>query len=159
MNASPRTLAQSILGLCLLSLILALVAQYAFGLAPCTLCYVQRVPFALGAVLAALSLRCPGRARGLMLLAGLVLLINGGIAVYHVGVEQHWWTFEICSAAEPDKLSVADLMAQMEKPVQVRCDQPAWSFHGITIAGLNIPFSGLLGLITLYLAYRGEKKA
>ena len=148
----------SVLTICVLALATALTAQYGFGLRPCVLCMVQRGPFVLAGALAALSLRpscSPATVRLLLRLAGLVLLVNGGIAVYHVGVEQHWWASAVCPASDRrGPVSVADLMAEMNKPAEVHCDQPVWSFHGITMAALNIPFSSLLGLVILALAGR-----
>lgn len=155
MKITTPIIAAFVLSVCLMSLALALVAQYAFDLRPCILCLVQRGPFALAAVLAAVALRRPPLARSLLQLAGLALLINGGIAVYHVGVEQHWWVSAVCPAGDlGGKLLVADLLAEMNKPVEVHCDQPAWSFHGITMAALNVPFSALLGLIILAFSRR-----
>ncbi|MBI3445200.1 MAG: disulfide bond formation protein B [Magnetospirillum sp.] len=154
MTITFRQLAGFMLAICLTSLAVALVAQYGFGLRPCNLCLIQRVPFVLGALLAAQALR-PGRPAGTLLrLAGLLLLLNGAIAIYHVGVEQHWWASAVCSAAGSGSVDVADLMAEMTKPVEAQCDQPAWSFHGITMAALNIPFSAGIGLITLFLLRR-----
>ena len=155
MKITTPFVSASLLTVCVLALVLALTAQYVFGLRPCVLCLVQRGPFVLASVLAAVALRRPAAARPLLLLAGAALLINGGIAVYHVGVEQHWWASAVCPGGDQSApISVANLMAEMNKPVEVHCDQPAWSFHGVTMAALNIPFSGLLGLLTLGLARR-----
>ncbi|TAN59721.1 MAG: disulfide bond formation protein B [Magnetospirillum sp.] len=155
MKITTPILSVAVLTICVLALASALVAQYVFGLRPCILCLIQRGPFVLAALLAAVALRLPIHGRTLLQLAGLALLINGGVAVYHVGVEQHWWVSAVCPAGEVGgPVSVVDLMAEMNKPVEVHCDQPAWSFHGITMAALNIPFSALLGLMTLVLARR-----
>ncbi len=156
MKITTPILSASVLTICALALVSALTAQYVFGLRPCVLCLVQRGPFVLAAVLAAVSLRSPSTSRLLLQLAGLALLINGGIAFYHVGVEQHWWASAVCPGGDQSgaRISVADLMADMNKPVEVHCDQPAWSFHGVTMAALNIPFSGLVGLSILLLARR-----
>ena len=155
MKISTPIIAASLLAICVMALLLALTAQYGFGLRPCNLCLIQRVPFVLAAVLAGLSLHRPHLAGRLLPLAGLLLLLNGGIAVYHVGVEQSWWVSAVCPAGDQaGPISVADLMAEMNKPVEVHCDQPAWSFHGITMAALNVPFSGLLGLLVLALVRR-----
>jgi len=135
----------------------ALVAQYGFGLKPCNLCLAQRVPFVL-AGLCALALLSPlpsvRTGRLLLALAGLVFLVNSGIAFYHVGVEQHWWVSLVCSGEPIGPLSVEDVLNQMSKPVEVRCDQPQWAWHGITMAAFNIVYSGGLALITLTLARR-----
>jgi disulfide bond formation protein DsbB len=155
MKISTPIIAVSLLAICIMSLVLALTAQYGFGLRPCNLCLIQRVPFLLAAVLAALSLRLPHLARRLLPLAGLLLMVNGAIAFYHVGVEQSWWISAVCPAGDPSgPISVADLMADMNKPVEAHCDQPAWSFHGVTMAALNVPFSALLGLLVLVLMRR-----
>jgi disulfide bond formation protein DsbB len=159
MKITARLTACFVASTCALALLSAFVAQYGFGLQPCVLCLIQRVPFALAGLLALavlLPAAPPRLHRPLLLLAGLALAVNAGIAFYHVGVEQHWWTFTVCSGGGEEAVSVADLMAQMNKPVEVRCDAPAWSFHGITMAALNVPFSAVLGLVTLALAWRAR---
>jgi disulfide bond formation protein DsbB len=92
-----------------------------------------------------------------VVLAGLVLLVNSGIAVYHVGIEKGYWASS-CAASEGGPVAAGDLAALMSKKVEVRCDEPAWQFEGITMAGLNIVFSGGLGLLILVLARRMEAR-
>ncbi|MGE4278113.1 MAG: disulfide bond formation protein B [Magnetospirillum sp.] len=126
----------------------AYTAQYGFGLRPCVLCLTQRVPFAIAGGLAVLALLRPvSWQRILMALAGLAFLVNSGIAVYHVGVEQKWWMSSCASSAGP-KPALGDLASLMSQPAdEPRCDEPAWEWHGITMAGLNIVFSGGLALV------------
>lgn len=128
----------------------AYVAQYGFGLRPCILCLTQRVPFAVAGGLALLALLRPlSWRRALMALAGLAFLVNAGIAVYHVGVEQKWW-MSSCGASSAPAPSLGDLKALMSRPAdEPRCDEPAWQWHGVTMAGLNIVFSGGLALMVL----------
>lgn len=157
MKITPHHVARFVLAVCLLSLAVALVAQYGFGLRPCNLCLIQRGPFVLAALLGAAALR-PGLPAGSLLrLAGALLLINSAIAFYHVGVEQHWWASAVCSGQPTGGVDISDLMAEMTKPVEAQCDQPAWSFHGITMAAFNIPFSAAIGLITLISLRRSRK--
>ena len=140
-----------VLAVSVLALSFALIAQYGFGLRPCELCLTQRVPFAVAGTLALLALLPSLGAsfrRALVALAGLAFLINSGIAFYHVGVEQKWWA-SACAASGNSPLNVADLSAVMTKPVEARCDEPAWEWHGITMAAMNIPFSGGLGILVL----------
>jgi disulfide bond formation protein DsbB len=156
MKIETRTIAISVAGLCLASLAFALVAQYGFGLRPCNLCLIQRVPFVLAALLGLAALK-DGLPAGLLLrIAGILLLINGGIAIYHVGVEQHWWASAVCSGSPQGAVAVDDLLAEMSKPAEAQCDTPAWSFHGITMAALNVPFSALFGLLVLWAVKRSE---
>ena len=76
------------------SLSFALTSQIVFDKDPCILCLYQRVPFVVTALLAVLALRL-NKSSSLIplvvILCGLIYLIGAGIAVYHVGVEQHWW--------------------------------------------------------------------
>lgn len=155
-----RLLPPLVLAICVAALATALIAQYGFGLKPCELCITQRVPFVVAGGLAALAML--GRAapwrRVLMALAGLAFLVNSGIAVYHVGVEQKWWQSS-CAPTEKGAVAVTDLAAMMAKPVEARCDEPAWAWHGITMAAMNIVFSGGLALVVLTLVRRKEQQA
>lgn len=155
-TVSDRLVPVFVLAASVLALASALVAQYLFGLQPCILCLIQRVPFAIAGGLAALALVARARpARVLMALAGLAFLVNSGVAVYHVGVERGLWQSS-CVPTESGPVVVDDLAALMSQKVEARCDEPAWQWRGITMAGLNIVFSGGLALITLALARRME---
>lgn len=125
----------------------ALVMQHGVGVQPCVLCVYQRWPYVIAGALALLTLVF-GRRRslrvGLLGLIGLVLLADTGIAVFHVGVEYHWWAgLSGCSVVPA--ATVEDLRARLlEQPV-VPCDEISWSLFGISLAGYNV-------LITLALA-------
>lgn len=149
-----------VLAACVVALASAYTAEYGFGLRPCQLCLVQRVPFGLAGLVASVALLPrlgEGARRALVALAGLALLVNSGIAIYHVGVEQGIFAAS-CAPEASGPVAVGDLAAMMSKPVEIRCDQPAWEWHGITMAGLNIVFSGGLALATLFLARRMEER-
>lgn len=153
-----RLVALFVLAVSVSALALAFVAQYGFGLKPCVLCLTQRVPFAFAGAVAALALLGAvgdRMRRVLMALAGLAFLVNSGIAVYHVGVEQKWWQSS-CAPTEQGPVSVTDLAAMMAKPVEARCDEPSWQWNGITMAAMNIAFSGGLALVMLVLVRRME---
>jgi disulfide bond formation protein DsbB len=145
------------------ALLAALYAQFAMGLEPCVLCLYQRIPYVIVALLAALAfqpgLPAPWRG-GVLILCGLALLTNAGIAFYHVGVEQHWWAgTDACGAAPTAQVtSLADLQAALSGPAQAvpRCDEPAWALFGVTMAGYNLAVCLALGLGTLALVWRGR---
>jgi disulfide bond formation protein DsbB len=151
-----RLTAAFIVAACAMALATAFTAQYVFGLMPCNLCLIERVPFALAGLLGLAALICSPHRRLLLTLAGALLLVNGGIAFYHVGVEQHWWASAVCARAEGGVVDVSDLAAAMSRPVEVPCDVPAWSYRGVTMAALNIIFSGGLGLLAVVLARRAR---
>lgn len=145
----------AVVALAAAALAAALIGQYVYGLLPCVLCLYQRVPFYLAMALGLGALLPPVSDRGrvlLLALAGLALVANAGIAAFHVGVEQHWWAgTSACGGGSVGitAMSVEELMQAMNRPPEVRCDQPPWSFHGITMAMMNVPFSLAFGLATL----------
>lgn len=124
----------------------AFIAQYGFDLQPCILCIYQRWPFAIATVLCLAALLPLFRpvAANLLLLSALVLFVNTGIAGYHVGVEQHWWTgSEACvgPGGGGKALTLAELRAQIMATPITRCDEVAFSLFGISMAGYNVLFS------------------
>jgi disulfide bond formation protein DsbB len=126
----------------------AFAFQYLGGLAPCHLCLLQRWPHAV-AVLAGLALLAAPR-RALAGLGALAMLAGAGIALYHVGVEQHWWTGPTtCAAPDIGALSSEELLERILAAPVVRCDEIAWSFLGLSMAAWNGLAS--LGLAALWL--------
>ena len=92
---------------------LAYAAEYRGGFLPCSLCLLERWPYRLTIGLAALALLMPGRAiRPLLWLIAIALLANVGLAVIHVGVEQHLWDNPIAECAAP-RLGGLSLLEQM----------------------------------------------
>ena len=144
----------------------ALFAQYVGGLRPCELCHWQRYPYMVNIALAILALplaRNAAAARydgALIGLAGLVFLVGAGIAVFHIGVEQHWWQgTSACGQTIGNVQTIDDLRrALLAQPV-VRCDQVTWSFLGLSLAGYNFLLSAALGTFTLAAAFRLSKDA
>jgi disulfide bond formation protein DsbB len=141
--------------------VLILGAAFAFqlvgGLQPCELCIWQRYPYAVVIGLAGVGI---GLARAgverriltaLLALCGLTFLIGAGIALFHVGVEQKWWEgTSACVGTVSGAGSIEDLRERLLAAPVVRCDEPAWSLFGISMAGYNLLLSLALGLAGLY---------
>lgn len=116
----------------------ALASQYWGGLAPCELCYWQRWAHVAAMAPALLALFAPGRARAVLLgVAVLTLLGSAGIAFFHAGVEQKWWAGLSGCGVTGGADSIADLKAQIMAAPVVRCDDIAFQFLGISMAGWN----------------------
>jgi disulfide bond formation protein DsbB len=130
-----------LLGACAVALGAALVAQFGFGLAPCHLCTLQRIPYAFAALLSLIALLDPAPARQRALLLGLCaasFATNIALAFYHVGVERHWWEAS-CSGGEPLATTTAGLLARLKSgPPAVACDAMPFALFGVSIAGMNL---------------------
>ena len=134
----------------------ALIAQYGFGLAPCQLCIWQRWPYVAAALFgfaAALGpFSRPARIT-LVAAAGLAFLTGAGIAGYHAGVEYGWWaSVPGCSAPSlSGQVSTEDLQAALSGQDRVvPCDEPAFVFAGLSMAGWNFVLSLLLAAGTFW---------
>src|SRR3974390_255186 len=88
----------------------ALASQYWGGLQPCELCMWQRWAYVAVIGIALLAALLPGRLGAAMTgLAALACVAGGSIAVFHAGVEQHWWAgLPTCTGASAGG-SVQDL--------------------------------------------------
>ncbi|HYC05396.1 MAG TPA: disulfide bond formation protein B [Azospirillaceae bacterium] len=162
--SSPRLAGLLLGGLAALALAAALLSQYVGGLAPCELCLWQR--WALVAVMVAVvpALITPprgttGRLGAIAVaVAGLAFLAGAGIAIFHVGVEQHWWQgLSSCGGGGSSARTAEEMLAEIMNAPVTRCDEVAWSFAGISMAGYNALFSlalGLTGLAAARAAFR-----
>jgi disulfide bond formation protein DsbB len=145
-------------GMSLAALCVAWLAQYGFGLAPCHLCLLQRDAYwaaiALSVIAIALGARSKYR-RPLVGLIGLAFLVGAGIALYHVGVEQKWWEGAESCVGAMTGLTGADLEnAIMNAPI-TRCDEAAFEFLGLSMAGYN----GLLYLALAAFTFWGFRRS
>lgn len=107
---------------------------------PCEMCHWQRWPHYAAVIVAILAFVVPPRGvRPLVALAAVLIAVSGAIGVYHAGTEYHWWAgVTACtSTANLSGVSAADRLAAIMNAPMIRCDQPQWTFHGISLAGFN----------------------
>jgi disulfide bond formation protein DsbB len=142
----------------------ALLSQYWGGLAPCELCLKERWPWtaaiAISFVVTTTSRR-PASPRIALLLAA-VFAIGSALAFYHVGVEQHWFAGpSACTVTAGTPTTLEALKAQLLHQQPVRCDEPAWSLFGISLAGWNLVASlGMTGIcFAMFLRLRGKGRS
>lgn len=126
----------------------ALAFEYIGGLVPCEMCMWQRWALASALVLATLGLLL--RARWLMALGALAVLVGAAIAGFHAGVEQKWWEGITACAASPIGGSTADVIGAVLTAPIVRCDAIPWSMLGLSMAGWNFMISSLIGGYALW---------
>ena len=139
----------------------ALGFQYLDRLPPCEMCLWQRWPH-VGAAVVGLGGPLLIRARllewrvasSLAALAGLFLAISGAIAVYHAGVEWHWWRGP--SACTGPAFLYTGGKLDLNAPT-VLCDVAAWRLFGLSLAGYNALFSFGTAAVAALLLSRPER--
>jgi disulfide bond formation protein DsbB len=134
-----------------------------FGhLAPCTLCLKQREVYwvALGvAAVGSLAGFAPvGRAPARLACGALALvfLVGAGIAAYHAGAEWKWWPGPSTCSGVGGGVTAESLAALLHgaKVSAPRCDQAAWVWLGLSMAGWNGLISVALGAVSAAAALR-----
>jgi disulfide bond formation protein DsbB len=131
--------------------------QYVMGLPPCPLCLDQRIAYYMSIPLAVVVAIAAGRdaprgvvAVGLGLIA-LAMLFNSGLALFHAGVEWKWWPGpQECSGPLTDLSTGGDLLSSLTNLTIVRCDEAAWRFLGLSLAGYNVLISLALAAIAAW---------
>jgi disulfide bond formation protein DsbB len=131
--------------------------EYGLGLKPCPLCLEQRYPYYFAIPLAALVILgdSVGSKRKVLVAALAVIaagmLWNTGLGVYHAGVEWKLWAGpRDCSGALEALGSASDLAERLRLVNVVRCDEAAWRFLGISLAGYNALISLALAGVALW---------
>lgn len=144
---------------CAAMLAIAHAFQTFGGLAPCELCLKQRDVYWLtgGLALASMILvRTSAGARWRQLTCWILaigFLAEAGVAIYHAGVEWKFWPGPAsCTGAAAHAVTAADLARLLNGggAKAPACDQPAWVFAGLSMAGWNA--LAALGLTALSLA-------
>jgi len=124
------------------------------GYSPCNLCLRQREVYwgilAVGIVFMAI-VRMPGGPRWRALtcwILGIGFLISCGVAVYHAGAEWKFWEGpQSCTGTGKVTLKDMEAMLAGKEYKPPSCEEAAWVFLGLSMAGWNAVISlGLAGL-------------
>jgi disulfide bond formation protein DsbB len=118
------------------------------GYQPCEMCLWQRWAHAATAVAATGALALGGaKGRILVMIAILCILAGGMLGIFHAGVEWKLWE-GVTTCATNFSSRGGDILVEIMKAPLVRCDEAAWRFLGISMAGYN----ALISLGTAILA-------
>ena len=144
--------------------------QYVLGYRPCPLCLEQRYAYYVAIPLAALVLlgTSVGSSRKVMTLAfaaiAVAMMWNAGLGAYHSGVEWQWWEGpKDCSGPVTNFGPAGSLIDTIQSTRVIRCDEAAWRFLGLSLAGYNVLISLLLaaiaawGALGAYRAWKAEE--
>ena len=131
--------------------------QFALGLKPCPLCLEQRYAYYFAIPLAVMVVMGDqvGAARKVLVAALLAIaagmLWNTYLGIYHSGIEWKWWVGPTdCSGALENLGSAGNLAKTLQTMSVVRCDEAAWRFLGLSLAGYNALISATLAAIAIW---------
>jgi disulfide bond formation protein DsbB len=131
--------------------------QFILKFAPCELCLQQRIPYYIVIPLSLLlAISAMLRAPRAVLVGGfaailVVVACGAALGAYHAGVEWHFWPGPTdCSGPLGALSGGGSLLEQLNSVHVVRCDQAAWRFLGISLAGYNVLISLAMAVIAGY---------
>jgi disulfide bond formation protein DsbB len=139
--------------------------QYVLGYMPCPLCLEQRYAYYFGIPLAVLVVlgESVGASRKVLLLALFAIMAgmiwNTGLSAFHAGVEWKWWPGPRDCSGPLDSLgSSGGLLRDLQSIHVARCDDAAWRFLGISLAGYDVLISATLAAIAGWGVLAGWKQ-
>jgi len=122
-------------------------------LKPCPMCLEERWPYyiaiPLGLAVALAAWRKAPRAvvvLGLVALAALMAW-NVYMGVFHSGVEWKWWAGPTECTGTPEFGGPGGLLNRLQNVNITRCDEAAWRFLGLSLAGYNAIIALALALV------------
>jgi disulfide bond formation protein DsbB len=131
--------------------------QLVVKLPPCPLCLEERLPYYIVIPLSlALAIAAFANApRGLVVVGFaailVVMLLSAGLGTYHAGVEWRFWPGPAdCSGPVTDFTSKGPLLDQLRSIRVIRCDEAAWRFLGVSLAGYNVLISLALAVVAAF---------
>lgn len=158
-----------------LALVIAIVAAATVGIAwiyqsvgyaPCELCLKERLPYYFAVPVALATAFAAARRSRSIVLMGFGLLIvcfmaGAALGLYHAGVELKFWAGPTeCSGVAAAPADVGDFFKQLDSVNVVRCDVPAITVLGLSLAIWNALIClGLLGFANAGLLGAGRPAA
>tara|TARA_B100001287_G_C22531329_1_gene457514 strand:+ start:186 stop:671 length:486 start_codon:yes stop_codon:yes gene_type:complete len=143
------------------TIIVALIAEYFYGLQPCELCLKQRHPYYLFIVILLFTFFIAA-----VFKLYIFILVQLGAAyglfysIWHVGVEKNLIEGPSgCSSGLAISTNTADLKAQILNKQVISCDEVIWSIFGLSAASINTIVLLFIFIINaLYIYYTYAKK-
>ena len=126
-------------------ILFALISEYVFGFAPCSLCLTQRYPHILVAVTSVWLIFFRTHNVFLYPVNTLVMALSIILASYHVGVEQSIFQGpQSCSSSNlplVSEKSAEALLKEILNTSVIKCNDVTWSFMGLSMATWNLILS------------------
>jgi disulfide bond formation protein DsbB len=118
--------------------------EYVLKYQPCPLCLEERIPYHVVIPLSLLVALAAfvGAPRKLIMVGFVaiigIVLFNVVLSTYHAGIEWRWWAGPPdCTGPATDFKAGGGLLSQLQTIHVPRCDEAAFRFLGISLAGYN----------------------
>jgi disulfide bond formation protein DsbB len=159
-NLKKETYLKILLLLSFAILLTAYSIQYLLGYQPCSLCIIERIPYALAIIILIFNYKFK---KDQVFYSVLLLLVFGFsflISVYHFGIEQGFINeTNICNASKVNLISKEEVLKSLQE-INVSCKDVTFKVFNLSLTTYNIFISIIMYLISLkiYLINNDKKK-
>ena len=160
-NLKIETYLKIIFTISLISLTAAYFIEYVLGHQPCSLCLIERIPYAASIILIILNYLMVKNNKILILLLIFVFIFSFSVSIYHLGIEQGFFEESaVCGLKNVSEIiSKEDLLKQLSKR-SISCKDVTFRIFGLSLTSVNIVISFIIFFILtkIYFKY-GEIKS
>ena len=149
-NLKIESYLKLIFAISLISLISAYFIEYFLGHQPCTLCLLERIPYALSIILIVISHLLNKNQKFLILLLTLLFIFSFLISAYHFGIEQGYFKEStVCGLRNSSEIiSKEEILKQLSEKV-VSCKDVTFRFFGLSLTSINMLISLIIIIISI----------
>ncbi len=160
-NLKIETYLKIIFTISLISLTTAYFIEYVLGHQPCSLCLIERIPYAASIILIIFNYLVIKNNKILILLLIFVFIFSFSVSIYHLGIEQGFFEESaVCGLKNASEIiSKEDLLKQLSKR-SISCKDVTFRIFGLSLTSVNIVISFIIFFILtkIYFKY-GEIKS
>jgi len=151
---------QILLFLCFVVLTTAYMIQYVLGFQPCSLCIIERIPYALAIIIILLNYKFRDDQIFYSILLLLVFLFSFIISLYHLGIEQGIISESTICASDNINLITKDEILNSLQEIRISCKDVAFRIFDLSLTTYNMMLSIIMFLISIkiYIINNGIKK-
>ena len=126
----------------LISLTTAYFIEYVLGHQPCSLCLIERIPYAASIILIILNYLVTKNNKILILLLIFIFIFSFSVSIYHLGIEQGFFEESaVCGLKNTSEIiSKEDLLKQLSKR-SISCKDVTFRIFGLSLTSVNIVIS------------------
>ena len=138
----------------LLSIISALIIEHALGHQPCSLCFYERIPYFLSALLLIKIFFFKKYEKITLLILFLVFISSSLLAFYHFGIEQGFFSESFVCNLDNQSITLTkeQLLKELNQNI-VSCKEVTFRILGLSLAAINTILSLVLSIIFLKLFF------
>ena len=158
LNLKIETYLKIIFTISLISLTTAYFIEYVLGHQPCSLCLIERIPYAASIILIILNYLVTKNNKILILLLIFIFIFSFSVSIYHLGIEQGFFEESaVCGLKNTSEIiSKEDLLKQLSKR-SISCKDVTFRIFGLSLTSVNIVISFMIFFMLTKIYFRYEE--